>query len=75
MLHLMNCHLSLQVPQRGALFGDTENGFILAGMSLTHLTKIQSAKEIVEELVSETERRLAAAPGLIWFLSNIYRKV
>ena len=57
--------ISAGTTKRGALFGDTENGFILAGMSLTHLTKIQSAKEIVEELVSETERRLAAAPGLI----------
>ena len=57
--------ISAGTTKRGALLGDTENGFILAGMSLTHLTKIQSAKEIVEELVSETERRLAAAPGLI----------
>ena len=57
--------ISAGTTKRGALFGDTENGFILAGMSLTHLTKIQSAKEIVEELVSETERRLTAAPGLI----------
>ena len=57
--------ISAGTTKRGALFGDTENGFILAGMSLTHLTKIQSAKEIVEELVSETERRLVAAPGLI----------
>ena len=57
--------ISAGTTKRGALLGDTENGFILAGMSLTHLTKIQSAKEIVEELVSETERRLVAAPGLI----------
>ena len=57
--------ISAGTTKRGALLGDTENGFILAGMSLTHLTKIQSAKEIIEELVSETERRLAAAPGLI----------
>ena len=57
--------ISAGTTKRGALLGDTENGFILAGMSLTHLTKIQSAIEIVEELVSETERRLVAAPGLI----------
>ena len=57
--------ISAGTTKRGALLGDTENGFILAGMSLTHLTKIQTAKEIIEELVSETERRLAAAPGLI----------
>ncbi len=50
---------------KGAILGDTENGFILAGMSLTHLTKIQPTKEIVEDLVSETERRLAGAPNLI----------
>ena len=45
--------------------GDTENGFVLAGMSLTHLTKVQPVQEIVEELVSEAERRLSAAPKLI----------
>ena len=45
--------------------GDTENGFVLAGMSLTHLTRIQPVEEIVEELVSETERTLAGAKGLI----------
>lgn len=50
---------------KGAILGDTENGFILAGMSLTHLTKIQPTKEIVEDLVSETERHLAGAPNLI----------
>ena len=49
--------------ERGLFLAIRKMVLLLAGMSLTHLTKIQSAKEIVEELVSETERRLAAAPG------------
>lgn len=51
--------------RKGAVDGDTENGYVLAGMSLTHLTKIQPVQEIVEELVSETEHRLSIAPQLI----------
>lgn len=57
--------LSRGTNYKGAIKGDTENGFILAGMSLTHLTKIQPVEEIVEGLVSETERRLSAASHLI----------
>ena len=57
--------LATGTTRKGAVDGDTDNGFVLAGMSLTHLTKIQPVEEIVEELVSETERRLAGAPGLI----------
>lgn len=57
--------LATGTTRKGAVEGDTENGFVLAGMSLTHLTKIQPVEEIVEELVSETERRLAGAKGLI----------
>lgn len=48
-----------------AVDGDTDNGFVLAGMSLTHLTKIQPVEEIVEELISTTENCLARAPHLI----------
>lgn len=49
----------------GAVKGDTENGYILVGMSLNRLTKIQPAAEIVEELVSETEKSLALGTSLI----------
>ncbi len=45
--------------------GDLENGFVLVGMSLHRLTKKQSTKEIMEDLISETESRLAGAAGLI----------
>lgn len=48
-----------------AVDGDTENGFVLAGMSLTHLTKIQPVEEIVEELIISTEKCLTRAPHLI----------
>ena len=48
-----------------AVDGDTENGFVLAGMSLTHLTKIQPVEEIVEELIISTEKCLARTPHLI----------
>ena len=57
--------LATGTTRKGAVEGDTENGYVLAGMSLTHLTKIQPVEEIVEDLVSETERRLAGAKGLI----------
>lgn len=57
--------LAAGTNRKAVIDGDTENGFVLAGMSLTHLTKIQPVQEIVEELVSEAERRLAAAPKLI----------
>lgn len=57
--------LSAGTTKKGAVFGDTENGFVLAGMSLTHLTKIQPTEEIVEELVSDTEQRLISAVKLI----------
>ncbi len=57
--------LSRGAYKNAVIDGDTENGYVLAGMSLTHLTKIQPVQEIVEELVSETERRLAGASSLI----------
>ena len=57
--------LAAGTNRKAVIDGDTENGFVLAGMSLTHLTKVQPVQEIVEELVSEAERRLAAAPKLI----------
>lgn len=57
--------LAAGTNRKGAIEGDTENGFVLAGMSLTHLTKIEPVEAIVEELVSETERRLQGAGELI----------
>lgn len=50
---------------KAAVHGDMENGFLPAGMSLTHLTKVQPVAAIMEELVSETEKTLAKAPQLI----------
>ena len=50
--------LAAGTNRKAVIDGDTENGFVLAGMSLTHLTKVQPVQEIVEELVSEAERRL-----------------
>lgn len=57
--------LSRGTNRKGALEGDTENGFILVGMSLNRYTKIQPVAEIMEELVVETERRLAIGTGYI----------
>lgn len=50
---------------RGAIKGDIENGYILVGMSLDRLSRIQPVAEIMEELVSETESRLALGISLI----------
>lgn len=57
--------LAMGTTPKGMVSGDTENGYILAGMSLNHLTKIQPTAEIMESLISETERVLAGASGLI----------
>ena len=50
---------------KAAIHGDMENGFLPAGMSLTHLTKVQPVASIMAELVTETEKALAKAPQLI----------
>lgn len=50
---------------KGAIEGDTENGFVLVGMSLNRLNRIQPVQEIIDELVTETEERLALAGGLL----------
>lgn len=50
---------------KGAMEGDTENGFILVGMSLNRLNRIQTVQEIMDELVSETEERLALGAQLL----------
>lgn len=51
--------LSRGTNRKGALDGDTENGFILVGMSLNRLSRIQKVQEIMDELITETEERLA----------------
>ena len=51
--------------EKGMLQGDIENGYVLAGMSLVQLNKILPAKEIVKELIYETELALNKAPNLI----------
>lgn len=50
---------------KGAIEGDTENGFVLVGMSLNRLTRIQPVQAIIDELVTETEERLALAGSLL----------
>lgn len=50
---------------KGGREGDTENGFVLVGMSLNRLNRIQPVQEIIDELVAETESRLALASGLL----------
>lgn len=57
--------LSRGTNYKGAIKGDTENGFVLVGMSLNRLTKIQPVQEIIDELVSETEERLALGTYLL----------
>lgn len=57
--------LSRGTTRRAVQEGDTENGYVLAGMSLTHLTKIQPMQEIMEELITGTEKALAKAPTLL----------
>lgn len=58
-------HMAAGTNRKGCIDGDVENGFILAGMSLNNLTKIQPVQEIVEDIVSETERVLRSASSLI----------
>ncbi len=57
--------LSRGTYRKAVIDGDTENGFVLAGMSLTHLTRVQPVSEIIEEMVSVAEHRLAMAPKLV----------
>ena len=42
-----------------------QNGYVLAGMSLTNLKKIQPMKEIMSELIAETEYTLEKASSLL----------
>ncbi len=57
--------LSKGTNYKGAIEGDTENGFVLVGMSLNRLVRIQPVQEIMDELVQETEERLALGASLL----------
>lgn len=57
--------LSRGTTRRAVQEGDIHEGYVLAGMSLTHLNKIQPMQEIMEELVSETEKTLNKAATVI----------
>lgn len=57
--------LSRGTTRRAVQEGDIHEGYVLAGMSLTHLNKIQPMQEIMEELVSETEKTLNKAASVI----------
>ena len=47
-----------------AIDGDVEDGFVLVGQSLSRLTEIMPADEIIKSIMAETIERLNAAPGL-----------
>lgn len=57
--------MAIGTNRKGCIEGDVEHGFILAGMSLNNLTRVQPIAEIIEDIVSETERALAKASSLI----------
>ncbi|MBC8014222.1 MAG: nitronate monooxygenase [Sporomusaceae bacterium] len=48
-----------------AVEGDVENGMVQAGQSLLPLTKIESAKDIIENIMFEARQVLAKAPELV----------
>lgn len=48
-----------------AINGDTENGLVQVGQSLNRLTKIQPATEIMEEVIAEMRKRLAATAAVV----------
>lgn len=48
-----------------AVEGDVENGMVQAGQSLLPLTKIESAKDIIENIMIEARQVLAKAPELV----------
>ena len=47
-----------------AIDGDVEDGFVLVGQSLTRLTEIMPADEIIRRIMAETIEKLNAAPSL-----------
>ena len=57
--------LSHGTTKKAVIEGDVQNGYVLAGMSLTKLKKIQPMKEIMSELIAETEYTLEKASSLL----------
>ena len=57
--------LSHGTTKKAVIEGDVQNGYVLAGMSLTNLKKIQPMKEIMSELLAETEYTLEKASSLL----------
>ena len=57
--------LSHGTTKKAVIKGDVQNGYVLAGMSLTNLKKIQPMKEIMSELIAETEYTLEKASSLL----------
>lgn len=57
--------LATGTNKRGAIDGDIENGLIQVGQSLQRLTKIQPVKQMVEEVMSETQKALTGAANLL----------
>lgn len=57
--------LSRGTNRLAAVDGDTVNGVVQVGQGLNRLTKIQPAKEIVDEIIREMTERLQNAPQLL----------
>ncbi len=57
--------LSRGTNRRAVIDGDVKDGFVLAGMSLTHLNKVEPLEDIMKKLVEETESALSKGPSLI----------
>lgn len=57
--------LSRGTNRLAAVDGDTVNGVVQVGQGLNRLTKIQPAKEIVDEIIHEMTERLQNAPQLL----------
>jgi len=57
--------LATGTSRLAAVEGDIENGMVQAGQSLLPLLKIESAKQIIEKIMSEAKQVLAKAPELV----------
>ena len=47
--------IAMGTYRKAVVEGDTENGFVIAGQSVVPLNRVQSSKEIIDELVQETK--------------------
>ena len=57
--------LATGTSRLAAVEGDIENGMVQAGQSLLPLLKIESAKDIIENIMSQAKQVLAKAPELV----------